>query len=422
MTPRKLLLTITPLYNQNLTSHHPSPGYYGTVTTEVQVTTAAIPKTPLPAYTNPFRETYFGQTEDFVRDERRDVPDSLEASTSIDPLDPASSPSTFLPVPNAPGTLAPIQAHNYPWSREPSSFSPATDPEAHTLTVGNDNSSVPFSFPAPVAKSHTGSFEATSHGFNTSQYTSISAGSSSPKKDDRGPSPTRLLSPVLKKRSTKDTSTCSDPAEWENRGDSLNIIAKKRKQQPDGGFAGRVSNAARRFGVKLRHMDPVKLAYLRTSFVFAISVLVTWTPSSINRVYTLIYPNKASYGLNIAAAVVLPLQGVWNAVIYFTTSWKIFREEMENTHGGKKLFDFLRLGRTYVDGSESRGSCVLGSLVTTSRSEMGRNMRLDGKRHEGDEMEMEPQSPLSSPTHQRRPQPIRTSTMRVTQKQFEDFS
>ncbi|CAK7245127.1 MAG: hypothetical protein STHCBS139747_006696 [Sporothrix thermara] len=93
-------------------------------------------------------------------------------------------------------------------------------------------------------------------------------------------------------------------------------------------LATRFRGAWQRFTGKLRHMDPVKLAYLRTSFVFAISVLVTWTPSSINRVYTLVYPSRNSYGLNIASAAVLPLQGVWNAVIYFSTSWNLLREEV----------------------------------------------------------------------------------------------
>ncbi|KIH91961.1 g-protein coupled receptor [Sporothrix brasiliensis 5110] len=92
--------------------------------------------------------------------------------------------------------------------------------------------------------------------------------------------------------------------------------------------AQRGRHAWHRFTGKLRHMDPVKLAYLRTSFVFAISVLVTWTPSSINRVYTLVYPARISYGLNIASAAVLPLQGVWNAVIYFSTSWSLLRGEV----------------------------------------------------------------------------------------------
>lgn len=97
-------------------------------------------------------------------------------------------------------------------------------------------------------------------------------------------------------------------------------------------IAERGRRAWHRFTGKLRHMDPVKLAYLRTSFVFAISVLVTWTPSSINRVYTLVYPSRISYGLNIASAAVLPLQGVWNAVIYFSTSWNLLRDEVSRRY------------------------------------------------------------------------------------------
>lgn len=106
---------------------------------------------------------------------------------------------------------------------------------------------------------------------------------------------------------------------------------KKKEDEPASAAALRRFWApGRQIKAKLRHLDPVKLAYLRTSFVFAISVLVTWTPSSINRVYNLIYPDKVSYPLNLASAAVLPLQGVWNAVIYFSTSWKILRQEWED--------------------------------------------------------------------------------------------
>ncbi|KAL2889971.1 Cyclic AMP receptor-like protein A [Ceratocystis lukuohia] len=79
---------------------------------------------------------------------------------------------------------------------------------------------------------------------------------------------------------------------------------------------------------KLRRIDPVKLAYLRTSFIFAISVLVTWTPSSVNRIHNLMYPSSVDFGLSVASAAVLPLQGLWNAIIFFTTSWRAFREEV----------------------------------------------------------------------------------------------
>ncbi|KLU91637.1 G-protein coupled receptor [Magnaporthiopsis poae ATCC 64411] len=108
-------------------------------------------------------------------------------------------------------------------------------------------------------------------------------------------------------------------------------VRRKKEDEPASAAALRRFWApGRHIRARLRHLDPVKLAYLRTSFVFAISVLVTWTPSSINRVYNLIYPDKVSYPLNLASAAVLPLQGVWNAVIYFSTSWKTLRQEWED--------------------------------------------------------------------------------------------
>ncbi|KAI1773930.1 hypothetical protein F4818DRAFT_452495 [Hypoxylon cercidicola] len=96
---------------------------------------------------------------------------------------------------------------------------------------------------------------------------------------------------------------------------------------PREGMAARARSNFRRWCSRLDNMDPVKLAYLRTSFVFAISVFVTWTPSSINRVHDLVYAERASFALNLASAVVLPLQGVWNAVIFFSTSWRALRRE-----------------------------------------------------------------------------------------------
>lgn len=108
-----------------------------------------------------------------------------------------------------------------------------------------------------------------------------------------------------------------------------------------------------RFRARLQSLDPVKLAYLRTSFVFAISILVTWTPSSINRVHNLIHPNDVSFGLNVASAVVLPLQGVWNAIIYFSTSWATCKEEMGRTWLGEKVR--ARFGREGLGGGAGEG-------------------------------------------------------------------
>ncbi|KAI1086191.1 hypothetical protein F5B19DRAFT_181958 [Rostrohypoxylon terebratum] len=99
---------------------------------------------------------------------------------------------------------------------------------------------------------------------------------------------------------------------------------------PRPGLRSRVSENWGRWRARFNHMDQVKLAYLRTSFVFAISVFVTWTPSSINRVHDLVYAETASFALNLASAVVLPLQGVWNAVIFFSTSWTALRSEVRS--------------------------------------------------------------------------------------------
>lgn len=119
------------------------------------------------------------------------------------------------------------------------------------------------------------------------------------------------------------------------------------------GWTSRLARSAGRFAAKIRNLDPVKLAYLRTSFVFAISVLVTWTPSSINRVYTLVYPRRFNFGLNLASALVLPLQGLWNAVIYCATSWPALRDEVGDLRA--------RIARRVAGGRAGRGGRAEGS-------------------------------------------------------------
>lgn len=47
---------------------------------------------------------------------------------------------------------------------------------------------------------------------------------------------------------------------------------------------------------------------------------MTWVPSSINRVYSLIYPSSVSVSYAYAAGLVLSLMGFWNSVIYIATT------------------------------------------------------------------------------------------------------
>lgn len=62
-------------------------------------------------------------------------------------------------------------------------------------------------------------------------------------------------------------------------------------------------------------------SYARCAILFFTAILVTWLPSSANRVYSVVHPGMVSVPLEFMSAIVLPLQGFWNAVIYISTSW-----------------------------------------------------------------------------------------------------
>ncbi|UKZ79729.1 hypothetical protein TrVFT333_007490 [Trichoderma virens FT-333] len=83
----------------------------------------------------------------------------------------------------------------------------------------------------------------------------------------------------------------------------------------------RFMTSIRTISGKFHISDPIKRAYLRTSFLFALSVLVTWIPSSLNRIHGWL-DGGSPYDFHVATAAVLPLQGLWNAIIFFVTSWR----------------------------------------------------------------------------------------------------
>jgi hypothetical protein len=60
--------------------------------------------------------------------------------------------------------------------------------------------------------------------------------------------------------------------------------------------------------------------YCKCALLFFVAMLVTWVPSTLNRLVTLVHPNDPIFGLNYASGLVLPLQGFWNATIYIFTS------------------------------------------------------------------------------------------------------
>ncbi len=63
-------------------------------------------------------------------------------------------------------------------------------------------------------------------------------------------------------------------------------------------------------------------SYTKCAILFFTAMLVTWIPSSANRVFSVVHVDRVSVPLEYMSAFVLPLQGFWNAIIYVVTSWK----------------------------------------------------------------------------------------------------
>jgi hypothetical protein len=62
------------------------------------------------------------------------------------------------------------------------------------------------------------------------------------------------------------------------------------------------------------------MAYFQVAFLMFMALFVVWLPSSINRMYQLTHRSNPKFALNIISAIVLPLQGAWNATIYIFTT------------------------------------------------------------------------------------------------------
>lgn len=63
-------------------------------------------------------------------------------------------------------------------------------------------------------------------------------------------------------------------------------------------------------------------SYAKCALLFFTALLITWIPSTANRVYSIARHGDVSVGLQYASAFVLPLQGFWNGLIYIFTTRK----------------------------------------------------------------------------------------------------
>lgn len=143
-------------------------------------------------------------------------------------------------------------------------------------------------------------------------------------------------------------------------------------------------NATQRSGRRKATYDANSAAwsYTKCSILFFTAILITWIPSTANRVYSVIQPGGVSLPLEYMSAFVLPLQGFWNAVIYIVTSWKACKNLMDDVghffRGGRKtdvpsrLTTRSRLGT--ISGRRDNAS-VPGRNGTFEMMSKGRNLR-----------------------------------------------
>ncbi|PNY28334.1 Cyclic AMP receptor-like protein A [Tolypocladium capitatum] len=107
-----------------------------------------------------------------------------------------------------------------------------------------------------------------------------------------------------------------------------NVTSSAAPPRPtDPSAMSRVVTASGRAVSKFVIDDPIKRAYLRTSLLFAFSVLVTWIPSSLNRIHSW-RMGFSPFEFHAATAAVLPLQGLWNFLIFFITSWSVVKQRI----------------------------------------------------------------------------------------------
>jgi hypothetical protein len=67
--------------------------------------------------------------------------------------------------------------------------------------------------------------------------------------------------------------------------------------------------------------------YALVAFVIFLGLLTVWVPATVNRVYSLATNGKVNFAMNLMAAIVLPLQGFFNCVIYLFFSRSELKKE-----------------------------------------------------------------------------------------------
>ncbi|KAL2044430.1 hypothetical protein N7G274_003135 [Stereocaulon virgatum] len=117
---------------------------------------------------------------------------------------------------------------------------------------------------------------------------------------------------------------------------TVNIeVGPKHERQNSAPELFRMRSLTRNAALKEANADA--WLYARVAFLFFCALLISWVPSSINRVNSLAHPSRLNFGLNYVETLVLPLQGFLNAVVYVITSQTACRNLWRSITGGQEL-------------------------------------------------------------------------------------
>ncbi|KAF2276008.1 family A G protein-coupled receptor-like protein [Westerdykella ornata] len=74
-------------------------------------------------------------------------------------------------------------------------------------------------------------------------------------------------------------------------------------------------------------------SYFKVAFLMFSALFIVWVPSTINRIQQFVDPAHPRFGLTLASALVLPLQGFWNAMVYVSTTWPECKRAWRDLYG-----------------------------------------------------------------------------------------
>lgn len=106
----------------------------------------------------------------------------------------------------------------------------------------------------------------------------------------------------------------------------------------------------------LQALDQGSKNYLWITFTFYLAILIVWVVSTTNRVYSLIWPGEASKALLLGSAIVLPMQGLFNGILFHICGRRAIRDFLSKRSARKHAARILKW-------QNKPFFCVVGSTV-----------------------------------------------------------